>query len=508
VGKVFKLTILLGLAVWYVPASAASDRYWGYQYKQITVTAEGDDEYARSLAHNLYRLDLSIQAVLQSNGATQWRSPTEVYAVPGDLFAEFTGLKPDIPSHSSANYYGTNILVNTSAKGSNRYWQVYFGYASSILASSYSFRYPQWFISGLSEVFAASAVERTHVTIGGASPGRVYSLLRGRWIPLQMLLSTRWNDPQMSSKDFADMYYAETWYLVHKIVIDQFYSTDFHQYFNRLDHGETEKSAFGASFDVSVDALDKALQKTISKGDFKQVKVTIADVDDGSKPVRLTEAQTKSRLALYAAVYGVQPQSAMTLSADALKLDPENEDAQAARIRAELRGSDFDVGLRDANDTCRSDGNSGQTLRSCGFAYFVFAKNSNKPLLSMSKADLNSKALVFYERAVQLDAADLQSWYGLAAVVCDIGNLDYAKTLLPKIVTTQATYPHVGALAGSVARLYALVGDNDNAMKYALLWQAGSISGAEKAAAMAYIAHLKDDNARKQAASEVSTPNG
>jgi hypothetical protein len=40
------------------------------------------------------------------------------------------------------------------------------------------------------------------------------------------------------------------------------------------------------------------------------------------------------------------------------------------------------------------------------------------------------------------------------------------------------------------------------------LWQGNLISGAEHASAGAYIAHLKDENARKQVAGEANSPIG
>ncbi len=479
-------------------SGAAADQYWAYQYKQISVTSQGDADYARTLAHNLYRLDLSIAAVLQSK-ATEWRAPTEVYAVPADLFTDFTGLKADIPSHSSSNSYNTSILVNTSARGENRYRQAYFGFGSSVLGTAYSFRYPQWFISGLSEVFAASTVEHAHVLIGGASPGRVSELIRGIWIPIRTLLSTRWNDPQMASREFADMYYTESWYLVHKIVIDEFYHTNFHAYFERLDHGEGETNAFAESFDMSYEQLDQALKKTISVGKFMQLKVAIADVDDGSKPVRLNEAQAKGRLAVYAAEHGVRPESALALSTASLKLEPGNEDALTARVRAELRAADLSAAYASANDLCNGETRSSKVARTCAYAFAALGRKKDvQALLGASPAELNAKALKFYEKEALLDPEDLQSWYGSAVVATDTHDVEFTKALLPKIAAAQSAHPHVGALAGSVARLYALAGDNDSALKYALIWQTHSISSGERAAALAYVSHLKDSNERKQ----------
>jgi hypothetical protein len=497
---------VLGVVACHRPAIAA-EQYWAYDYKHISVTAQGSSDFARTLAHNLYRLDLSMTAVLQ-NTASAGPLPTAVYAVPEDLFTAFSGLAKDNGSVGQTNPYSTTLLINTSQSGDNRYWSAYYAFGSGMLATAYSFRYPPWFISGLCEVFAASSVDFKGVTIGGANPGRVSTLLRGTWIPLQILISVRGNDPQMSSKDFEQMYYAESWYLVHKIVIDQFYHTNFYEYFKRLDRGEDEAKAFSGAFTSTYEEMDKALKKSVTNDKFMRLKVSIKDDDDGSKPVQLTEAKAKGRLALYAAEHGVQPELALTLAAAALKIEPGLADAQEARVRAELRSKDRESALRDAGNMCGATTTSSSMATTCAFAFSSLAHS--EPVNSSStasKAELFAKARLYYELSVQLQPEDMRSWYGLSQLASDTRDVALASELLPKLVSRQAAHPHLGSLAGSIAGLYSMTGDSASAMKYALLWHANAISGSERAAASAYISRLKGENDRKQAAGGEGGPN-
>jgi hypothetical protein len=490
---------VLGVFACYRPAIAA-EQYWAYDYKQISVTAQGSADFARTLAHNLYRLDLSMKAVLQ-NTASAGSLPTAVYAVPEDLFTAFSGLTKDNGSVGKTTPYGTTLLINTSQSGDSRYWSAYYAFGSGTLGTAYSFRYPPWFISGLCEVFAASSVDYKGVTIGGANPGRLNTLLHGTWIPLQVLLSMRGNDPQMASKDFEYMYFAEAWYLVHKIVIDQFYHTNFYEYFKRLDRGEDEAKAFSGSFAYTYEELDKALKKSITSDKFMRLKVSIKDDDDGSKPVQLTEAKAKGRLALYAAQHGVQPEVALTLAAAALKIEPELADAREAKVRAELRSKDLVSALRDAGDLCNGTTTSPSIAATCAFTFSSLAQSAPvNPASAASTAELFAKARKYYELSVQLDPENLQSWYGLSQLASDTHDVAFANELLPNLVLRQAAHPHLGSLAGSIARLYSTTSDTASAMKYALLWQANAISGNERASASAYISRLKGENDRKQAA--------
>jgi hypothetical protein len=293
------------------------------------------------------------------------------------------------------------------------------------------------------------------------------------------------------------MYYAETWYLAHKIVVDQYYHANFYQYFLRLDRGEAESKAFAESFDITYEDLDSTLRKSIAAGKFMHYNVKIADDDDDSKPVRLSEAEALGRLAGYAGEHGVQPERAMELSAASLRLDPGNEDAKIGRMHAELRTANRDAAVHDADGTCNAPTLSSKVAATCAWVYASVARNeSDKP----SQAEQRAKALKFYEQTVQLEPGDLKSWYGMSGLVVDMHDVPYAKAFIPRFTAIRAEHANIGGLAGALARLYSMVGDNDTAMKYALAWQNHSISSQDKEGATAFITRLKIATERKQAA--------
>jgi hypothetical protein len=132
----------------------------------------------------------------------------------------------------------------------------------------------------------------------------------------------------------------------------------------------------------------------------------------------------------------------------------------------------------------------------------VARNESNKS----AQAEQRAKALKFYEHTVQLEPADLKSWYGMSGLVFDMHNVPYAKAFIPRFTTVRAEHANIGGLAGSLASLYSMVGDNDTAMKYALAWQNHSISSQDKENATAFIVRLEGANERKQAAGGISAP--
>jgi tetratricopeptide (TPR) repeat protein len=493
------------LLVVLMPLSAVgADHYWAYTYQGIVVTAAGGAEFARTIAHNLHRLDLSLAAVL-SNSSGEWRPPTSVFAVPRDTFVLLVG--KDESASFTVRPFENTIIINSSANGGDRYWSVYFGFTGSVL-NTYSFRYPPWFISGLSEVFAASSVDRSKVTIGGTSPGRVYTLQRKSLIPLKTMLALRWDDPQFASEDFQQLYWASAWFLVHQIVIEKQYHSNFYQYFQRLDHGESEETAFAESFDISYEELDKVFRNSFARGKLTIINVSIQDQTDESEPRQLSEAEAKGRLSIVAAERSPQADFAIKMSAQALALDPRNEDAQIGQAGALLRESDYAAALRAGESLCTADALSPKGAAACGhvFAGLASAVAAKKASLGMDQGSLAGRALRYYEKAVALNPNDNSSWYGLATLVNDTHDVAYAKMLKPKVETVQAKHPRIGALAESVSSLSAMSGDYENAVKYALIWQSNALSSSDRARASAYVSRLKDYMERKHIAESPIAP--
>jgi hypothetical protein len=94
----------------------------------------------------------------------------------------------------------------------------------------------------------------------------------------------------------------------------------------------------------------------------------------------------------------------------------------------------------------------------------------------------------------------------MSSLVFDMHDVPYAKAFIPRFTAVRAEHTNIGGLAGSLASLYTMVGDNDTAMKYALAWQNHSISSQDKGNATAFIERLKSANERKQAAGGISAP--
>ena len=64
------------------PAAASSVEYWTYSYRGIEVMTSERPQSAKTIAHNLNRLDGAIRHVLDVPQKSDWEAATRVFVVP------------------------------------------------------------------------------------------------------------------------------------------------------------------------------------------------------------------------------------------------------------------------------------------------------------------------------------------------------------------------------------------------------------------------------------------
>jgi hypothetical protein len=177
--------------------------YVSYSYQGIDVMA-GDPGYARTLAHNVHRLDEAARKLLEWD-AGALLPPTHVYALheadfaklvpPGRIVHRFhmvTTVASAFAIHDGENYAFVNAAAATDYSGA------YFGLAGSILLSE-DLHYPAWFSTGFERMIAPTQIRESKVTIGRVDPwlAKVVQSWKLRFIPTRLLFTIRPDDPML-----------------------------------------------------------------------------------------------------------------------------------------------------------------------------------------------------------------------------------------------------------------------------------------------------------------------
>jgi tetratricopeptide (TPR) repeat protein len=478
--------------------AAAADQYWTYSLKDVDVTSYIGPDRAKLIAHNFNRLDMVLAGTLNAQRAS-WRPATHVYEVPMRIFEMITGNRTGVTSQYTVNPYATTIVIARADNNDRAFYGAYFGYAGSLLSSGYSFRYPIWFIKGLSDMVASSTVQLREVIIGSFEPARVYPLLHQPLIPIRTMLSIREDDPQLKSAEYQYLYDAECWFLVHQIMMERFYQPNFVQYFSRLDQGEDEIQAFAESFEVSYGDLDSALLAARSSKLVKLITFKVPDEPDDAAARRMEGAEAAGQLAMLAARRVGNSDDVLKLANEALAVDPNNPDALGARARVQIRAHDYTAAKHTTDHLCASDPPSKGAAAQCGYLYAELIRSGveKDAALGMNAAAMAERSRRDYEAAIAANPEDLESWAGLSDLLNETRDVSNARAFLPRIRHAWALHARNTALARAAALMCAETGDYDCAIKFAVVWEKTALNGSGRAVADAYLSRLRTASEHK-----------
>lgn len=210
-------------------------------------------------------------------------------------------------------------------------------YAHYVLRGDRRTPLPRWYDEGLSEFLAYMGVRDDVILIGRAATPRLADLARRGPMPLAELFGL-----EPGQRVDLGRYYATAWALVHHLNTSKDLNRQSLAYVRRLVRGEDWRSAFDASFEPSLEALEASLAQHIAflqrggRRDFHLARSKVA-VPAAPEPVEVSPAETAYQLGgLVRRIAEDSPDApreidrARQLFRRALELDPAHPRAEAA----------------------------------------------------------------------------------------------------------------------------------------------------------------------------------
>lgn len=276
-------------------AVAGGDEYWEYSYRNIDVTAAGTSAYAINLARYCARLDYLLTRVLDIK--TRDRATTHIYALPSADVAKLLGPSSQVSYRVSGNT--TTIIMESTAARDSEYWGAYFGYTASLLASDGRLRGPDWYTSGVPQVFAGTRYRGTRAQLGIVEAGYAVTLGQGSALfPLRTFLGQTKRAVAGDDGHRRQLYEAQSWALAHEIYVEGWHRAEFTHYLDLMRQGTSEASAFSACFKVSYEQLDKQFAVAIHQRPYVYTLEVPEDSDaKGGTAQPLSPAEFKARVA-------------------------------------------------------------------------------------------------------------------------------------------------------------------------------------------------------------------
>ena len=111
------------------------------------------------------------------------------------------------------------VAVRTDTQGENRYHIVYHEYTHALLHLNFT-GLPLWLDEGLAEFYGNTGILGNDIQLGKIDEYHLTLLRQSKLIPIDQLLQVDHRSPYYNEQNRASIFYAESWALVHYLLLD------------------------------------------------------------------------------------------------------------------------------------------------------------------------------------------------------------------------------------------------------------------------------------------------
>ena len=347
------------------------------------------------------------------------------------------------------------VILRLDTEGDNPFHVVYHEYVHMLVDLNFR-QLPLWLNEGLAEFFGNSVLGEKEIGLGRPSVSSLRILNSTKLMPLPLLLTVDHASPFYNESEKANVFYAESWALVHYL---QLGSRDrrgmLDAYFRFLrDDGDPVQSAEKAFGDLR--ALARELESYAAQPAFSYAKLKPpAEVQEETLPARELSAAESDVAQADFLMQARHVKEARALIEEALRLEPKLAGAHEAmglfhfrsRQRAEAarefsQAADLDSrnflthyyrAVLGNQDEAEESSRETALRRSIELnPNFAPAQDALAGLLVRTNRN-KEEALKLITRAVQLEPGVSNHWLNLGQVLLALNRLDDARRLAEKL---------------------------------------------------------------------------
>ncbi|HTP86103.1 MAG TPA: DUF1570 domain-containing protein [Bryobacteraceae bacterium] len=134
---------------------------------------------------------------------------------------------------------------------------------------------PVWLNEGLAEVFSTLRPAGSRVIVGETMPANLEELRRSRPIELETLLTAGRDSRFYTERAPADLFYAESWALVHMLFTSHEYRPRFRAFLEAVQSGQNAAAAIRHVYGKSVTDIERDLASYVSGGRYRAAVVGV-----------------------------------------------------------------------------------------------------------------------------------------------------------------------------------------------------------------------------------------
>lgn len=367
------LLLILLIVCWTIgnPAAVpAKDNWTQVTSKNFTLIGNASDKEIRQVAT---RLEQFREVFTRLFIRAKFDSPVPTTVI---VFKSLSSYKPFNPGNNAGYFQkgeDVNYITLTSDETQDPFSVIYHEYVH-LLMDNTAGSVPLWFNEGLAEYYSTFSVEEGRkVHLGELIPYHLQTLHDGKLYPLHTLFAVDHYSPEYNEGSKRGMFYAESWALVHYLLLgnDGQQLPHLEKFLQLIGANVAADDAIKQGFQTDVATFEKEFKKYIGSTTFKMQIATFErklEFDGELQSSQLTEAEAEGYLGDLL-LHTNRTSDAETRLQQALVLNPKLTMAQASMGIVKMRQGDFAEAKRLLRQAV--DGNTNNYLAHYYFAFVL-----------------------------------------------------------------------------------------------------------------------------------------
>jgi tetratricopeptide (TPR) repeat protein len=264
-------------------AATAADTWTKVSTKNFLLVGNADERDIRLVAVRLEQFREVFKRLLAAPDSFDSIIPTTVVVFRDDLaYRPFEPLYQGQPS-AVAGYFQSSADVNyitlsaDTQRARSPYALAFHEYVHLLVRNNFQ-RAPLWFNEGLAEFYSTFEISdgNRKVKLGLPIKNRIQTLRRRELLPLRTLLSIDDQSPYYNEQAKRDIFYAESWALVHYLLNGRSPSRrpQLLRYLEMLASGKSGDDAFRQAFQTDPDGLEKELRQYVEQNRYTEQSIS------------------------------------------------------------------------------------------------------------------------------------------------------------------------------------------------------------------------------------------
>jgi len=285
--RIIAISLLLLLST----TAIAKDTWTKVKSKHFTVIGNSSERDIRKLVINLEEFR-HVLSLLFPKAQIETPVPTTVY-----LFKSHASFKPFKPQYKGktrdnvAGYFlasadGNYIALTSEVGGGDPHEVIFHEYEHFVIRNNLP-NAPLWLNEGLAEYFSTfkTSDDGQKASLGGPIARHIWTLREGKFLPLETLLTVNRNSPQYNETSKAGIFYAESWALVHYLMLHNQSKRrpQLQKFIGGLSSGMSLQENFRQSFQADYKTIENELREYVHKFTFPILNITFAEQLDFAK---------------------------------------------------------------------------------------------------------------------------------------------------------------------------------------------------------------------------------